>query len=73
MVPVVAWATAKDGSGVYSSLIIDISSQITPVNNIAITGAGGASIISTDNGTLQLNATVLPITATRQNNYLVVN
>jgi uncharacterized protein YjdB len=60
----IARATAKDGSGVFGSLTITISNQIIPVTSISVTGAGGATAIATDNGTLQLSAAVLPANAT---------
>jgi uncharacterized protein YjdB len=63
---VTAKATANDGSGVYGTLIITISNQVFPVTNITVTGAGGATAITTDNGTLQLNAAVLPANATNK-------
>ena len=58
---VTARATANDGSGVVGSLIITISGQVIPVTGITVTGASGATTITTDNGTLQLTATVTPI------------
>jgi uncharacterized protein YjdB len=61
---VTARATATDGTGIYGELPITISSQIIPVTSIAVTGSGGATTISTDNGSLQLQATVLPANAT---------
>ncbi len=63
---VTARATANDGSGVAGTLVITISNQVTPVTGITVTGAGGASIIAVDNGTLQLTATVLPANATNK-------
>ena len=63
---VTARATANDGSGVYGTLIITISSQVIPVTGITVTGAGGASVITTDNGTLQLSAAIAPTNATNQ-------
>ncbi|MGB8489762.1 MAG: Ig-like domain-containing protein, partial [Bacteroidales bacterium] len=63
---VTARATANDGSGVYGTLTITISSQVIPVTAIAVTGAGGANTIATDNGTLQLNAAITPSNATNQ-------
>ncbi|MRS04484.1 hypothetical protein EG832_14890, partial [bacterium] len=53
-----------DGSGIVGSLVITISSQVIPVTGITVTGASGATTITTDNGTLQLTATVLPTDAT---------
>ncbi len=63
---VTARATANDGSGIYGTLVITISSQVIPVTGITVTGAGGSSIITTDNGTLQLTAAVTPTNATNQ-------
>jgi uncharacterized protein YjdB len=61
---VTATATAIDGSGISGSLIITISSQLIPVTSITVTGPGGATTINSDNGTLQLSASVLPLNAT---------
>lgn len=63
---VIAIATANDGSGVYGTLGITISSQTVPVTGITLTGAGGVSSISSDNGTLQINSAVLPANATNK-------
>jgi uncharacterized protein YjdB len=63
---VVARATANDGSGIYGILTITISNQGIPVTGITVTGAGGATTINVDNGTLQLNAAVLPANATNR-------
>jgi uncharacterized protein YjdB len=57
---VTAWATANDGSGVYGTLTITITNQTVLVTGITVTGAEGANTITTDNGTLQLNATITP-------------
>ena len=48
------------------SLIITISNQIVPVTGITVTGAGGATIITSENGTLQLSAAILPANATNK-------
>lgn len=61
-----AKATANDGSGVYGTLTITISNQVNPVTGITIRGAGGTSTISTDNGTLQLTADIMPVDATNK-------
>ena len=53
-------ATATDGSGVFGTFVIAISNQITPVSSIYIAGTSGATNITTDNGTLQLTASILP-------------
>jgi len=61
---VTATATANDGSGANGSLVITITNQIVLVSGITVTGAGGITSVDTDNGTLQLNAIVLPADAT---------
>lgn len=61
---VTARATANDGSGVYGILVITISNQVGPVTSITITGAGGATTITTDNGSLQLSAVIIPANVT---------
>ncbi|MBK7480375.1 MAG: Ig-like domain-containing protein [Bacteroidales bacterium] len=61
-----ARATANDGSGVYGSLSITISNQIIRVTGISVTGEGGRSAISIDDGTLQLSAVVTPSNATNK-------
>ena len=61
---VTAIATANDGSGIYGTLVITNSNQIVPVTGITVTGAGGATAITTDNGTLQLSIAALPANAT---------
>jgi hypothetical protein len=67
-----AVAAAADGSGVSGKLVIAISGQggtVEPepepeepvlVESITVTGAGGATAITTKDGTLQLSAAVLP-------------
>ena len=67
-------ATAVDGSGVNGTFIITISNQIIPVTNINITNENGSDIMTTENSTLQLNATILPVTASNKKvNWSVVN
>jgi len=61
---VTAIATATDGSGVQGTLVITITNQFIPVTGITVTGAGGATTITQDNGTLSLTATVTPSNAT---------
>jgi len=63
---VTATATANDGSGIFGTLVITISNQITPVSTITVTGVDGLSSITEDKGTLQLNAIVLPVKASNQ-------
>ena len=64
---VIARATANDGSSVSGSLTITISNQIIPVTNISVTGSNGATTITSDGGSLQLIANVLPANATNKN------
>ena len=61
-----AQATAKDGSGVYGSLVISIINQITLIEGIVITTEIGTTTITEENGTLQLNAEITPVYATNQ-------
>lgn len=56
-------ADANDGSGTYGTLIITISGQEVPVENINITTSTGSNIIPDVKGTLQLSASVMPQTA----------
>ena len=63
---VTAIATADDGSGVSGTIILTISNQLIPVTGITVTGAGGISSITSDDGTLQLNALVIPSNATNK-------
>lgn len=66
-------ATAKDGTGIYGEKVITISKQSIKVTEIAVSGAGDATEITTDailggnNGTLQMNAGIKPNTATNKN------
>ena len=59
-------ATANDGSGVVGSRVITISNQIVLVTSISVSGQGGATSISVNNGTLQMIASVLPSNATNK-------
>jgi uncharacterized protein YjdB len=63
---VTAMATADDGSGVSGTIILTISNQLIPVTGITVTGAGDISSITSDDGTLQLNALVIPSNATNK-------
>jgi len=54
---------ANDGSGVTARFIISVFNQIIPVISLNVTGAGGSSSITGDNGSLQLSVTVLPANA----------
>ncbi len=60
-------ATANDGSGIYGQLQVVISNQFIPVSSIGVTGAGGVTSITQDNGTLQLVASINPANATNKN------
>jgi len=42
------------------------SSTFIPVTSITVTGAGSATTITVDNGTLQMEAAILPVNATNQ-------
>lgn len=57
-------ATANDGSGIMGQTDITISNQTgILVTSIAVQGMGGMDSILIENGTLQMEATVLPINA----------
>ena len=60
---VTAIATANDGSGIKGELQITISNQVIPLESINLSSPSGTSI-STDNGTLQLQAELIPSDAT---------
>ena len=59
-------ATAMDGSNTYGTLLVTISNQINPIGNISIQSENGSSIITNENGTLQLKALITPVYATNQ-------
>ena len=64
-------ATALDGSGIYGEKVITLSNQEDSpapilVSSITVTGTGGATTISVNDGTLQMLASVLPVNATIQ-------
>ncbi|MDP4222270.1 MAG: Ig-like domain-containing protein [Bacteroidota bacterium] len=63
---VTAKASSNDGSGIYGTLEITISNQYIPVETISITSTGGLSIITSENGTLQLTANITPESATNK-------
>lgn len=58
-------ATALDGSGVFGTLDITNSNQtpVVPVASITVSGAGGATEITENGGSLQMEAEVLPADA----------
>ena len=56
--------TANGGTDVTNTFQVVISGQIIDVESVAISSAGDATTISTDDGTLQLTATVSPENAT---------
>ncbi|MCP4439199.1 MAG: hypothetical protein GY810_09680 [Aureispira sp.] len=64
---VIVRATAQDGSGVFGETTITISNQIVLVTGITVQGQGGATTITTNSGTLQMEETVTPVNATNQN------
>ena len=64
---VLVTATAADGSGVTGTMTVVISNQIVPVTGVTVTGTEGRTAITTDDGTLQMTATVSPDTATNKN------
>ena len=59
-------ASAADASGLTAEFIIAISNQV-PVTAVNISSASGLFVIDADNGTLSLNATVLPATVSNKN------
>ncbi len=63
---VTARATANDGTGICGTIVISIFNQFLPVGAISLAGAGGLSVISGVNGSLQLVATILPAGATNK-------
>ncbi len=63
VVTVTARATANDGSGVFGELMITITNQFVAVTGITVTGFGGVTTIETDDGTLQMIASVTPSNA----------
>lgn len=58
--------TAKDGSGIFGTVAITISNQVSivPVTSIVVTGTGDATAISDNGGSLQMLAVVTPGDAT---------
>jgi uncharacterized protein YjdB len=63
---VTAKATATDGSGIFGTLVITILNQFIPVNAVSVTSTGNESSITSNRGTLQLIANILPSNATNQ-------
>ncbi len=59
-------AASNDGSTVFGSLDVTLSNQPVLVTSITVSGAGGATTISTPNGTLQMSAAILPSDATNK-------
>ena len=58
--------STADQNGIWQVGAHVYSSQSVNVTSITVTGAGGSSTITTDNGTLQLSAAVLPANATNK-------
>ncbi len=59
-------ATATDLSGVIGSKGISISNQTVMVSTITVQGQGGSTNISTNEGSLQMEASILPVDAAEQ-------
>jgi uncharacterized protein YjdB len=57
---VMVYATAKDGSGVMDSILINITGQVSWVETITVTSEGDATSIDTKGGTLQMYADPQP-------------
>ena len=57
-------ARTNDGSNISATTTITISGQPVEVTSVTVSGAGGASEITADGGTLQMEAAVLPDDAT---------
>jgi uncharacterized protein YjdB len=67
-------ALAKDGSDVSDEFVIAISNQTILVSEIHVTSENGSSIISENDGTLQLLAEIIPPNATsKQISWSVIN
>jgi uncharacterized repeat protein (TIGR03803 family) len=60
-------ATANDASGVFGTKDITITGQTILVSSVTVSGAGNATTISSNAGTLQMNATIVPNNASNQN------
>lgn len=57
-------ATANDVTKVVGSLVLTLSNQSIWVQSLTVTGAGDASTITVDNGTLEMQIDALPVDAT---------
>ena len=64
-VKAVANSTSTDGSGIKGEMRITITNQVVPVESITVNSTTNSSI-NTDNGTLQLLASVLPVDASNK-------
>lgn len=64
---VIVMATAADNAAVIGQMSIVITNQPIWINSLSIAGQGGQTTISTNNGTLQMLATVSPANATNLN------
>ena len=56
-------ATANDASGITGTAVITLSNQNILVTSITVQGQGGITTVSLDDGTLQMEAIVLPANA----------
>ena len=59
-------ATAKDGSGVYGTITVNITGQSVQIIPVSSINVSGGTAITAPGGTLQLIATVLPSNATNK-------
>jgi prepilin-type N-terminal cleavage/methylation domain-containing protein len=59
-------ATASDGSGKNGTKIITLTNQPVLVSSITLNGASGRTGITTNNGILQMSASILPFNAANQ-------
>jgi uncharacterized protein YjdB len=66
---VTARAHSNDGTGIIATLVLTLSNQagVILVTAVTVTGAGSATTIAVDNGTLQMSAHIDPHDATNQN------
>jgi uncharacterized protein YjdB len=63
---IIVKATANDGSGVFGTLSITITNQMIPITEMSISGAGGLTTITSNDGSLQLSCIIYPDNATNK-------
>jgi hypothetical protein len=56
-------ATANDNSGVQGTIEVSIANQIVKVSSINLSGEGGSTTTDSEDGKLQIYATVMPVEA----------